>query len=116
MKAFLTLICLFGLFSCKKDNDPQINNTFKVTSAGMGIDCGLILIDFNVQDKNRIENITNNTNGLRYFAFNLDKKFEQVGHILIVTLRKTKNDELYACTTQGPAYPWVTIMTSEIKK
>ena len=61
-------------------------------------------------------NITNTTNGLRYFAFNLDKKFDQVGQILVVTVRKTKTDELYACTTQGPSFPWVTILTAEEKK
>jgi hypothetical protein len=98
------------LSSCKNETEPEINNTFEVSSTGEGIDCGLILIDFKMEDKDRIEKITGEVNDLRYFAFNLDKKFDQVGQTLIVTVRRTREDELLACTTQGPSYPWVTVL------
>lgn len=90
MKIFVILIYLTVLFSCKKENEPEINNTFEVTSAGEGIDCGLILIDFQEKDKSKIEKITGQTEELRYFGFNLDKKFDQIGLVLIVTVRKSK--------------------------
>ena len=115
MKTFIILICLTALLSCKKENEPEISNTFEVTSVGMGIDCGLILIDFHEIDKSRIGKITGHTAGLRYFGFNLDKQFDRVGQILIITVRRTTVNELFPCTTLGPSYPWVTVLTVEEK-
>ena len=97
-------------------NEQEISNIFEVTSAGKGIDCGLIVIDFALADKARIEKLTGGNNGLRFFAFNLDTKFDKVGQILIITARRTRDDELYACTTQGPSYPWVTVLTASEEK
>jgi len=111
MKKLIIFMWLIILFSCKRENEKEINNIFQVTSAGKGIDCGLVLIDFAVTDKARIEKIIGENNGLRFFAFNLDTKFEKVGQIFIISARKTRDDELFACTTQGPSYPWVTILS-----
>lgn len=110
MKSFLTVLIFFGFLSCERGINPKVDDVFEVTVAGEGVDCGLILIDFQEKDKDRIEKITGRTGWLRYFAFNLDEEFNQEGQVLIVTVRKTRDDELYACTTQGPGYPWVTIL------
>ena len=107
---FITLTFLNS--SC---DEHEIDNTekFQVTVAGIGMDCGLILIDFDENDLERIKNITGFDWG-RFYAFNLDKnKFNKVGLKLIVTVRKVKDDELSPCTTMGPGYPWVTITKVE---
>jgi len=100
-------------FSCK-ENSIEPDNTFEVTVAGDGIDCKLILIDFQQKDFDRIYQITGGDLA-RFNAYNLDKKFDQVGVVLVVTVRKTENGEYFACRTQGPAYPWVTILTATVK-
>lgn len=115
MKKLIIFIWLISLFSCKEENQNEISNIFEVTSAGKGIDCGLIVIDFALTDKARIEKLTGGNKGLRFFAFNLDTKYQKIGQILTITARKTRDDELFACTTQGPSYPWVTILTASEK-
>jgi hypothetical protein len=52
---------------------------------------------------------------LGFFAFNHDTKFGKVGQIIIIAARKTRYDELFACTTHGPSYAWVTILTATEK-
>jgi len=107
---FITLLVL--VFSCD-DHEMTNTDTFEVTVAGIGMDCGLVLIDLNESDLDRIKNITG-FDWSRYHAYNLDKnKFNEVGQKLIVTVRKTKDDELFPCTTMGPGYPWVTITKVE---
>lgn len=103
------------IFSCDRNEDEITTDTFDVTTAGIGIDCKLILIDFKESDQERIKKITN-ANGLRYQAYNLDKNnFSNEGLILKVKVRKTFDSELFACTTLGPGYPWVTVLNAEIK-
>jgi hypothetical protein len=107
---FITLIVL--AISCD-DHEMTNTNRFEVTVAGIGMDCGLVLIDFNESDLERIKNITG-FNWSRYHAYNLDKnKFNGVGQKLLVTVSKTKDDELFPCTSMGPAYPWITITKVE---
>ncbi|MGK7390259.1 MAG: BPTI/Kunitz-type proteinase inhibitor domain-containing protein [Candidatus Cyclobacteriaceae bacterium M2_1C_046] len=108
-RVIIILITLSVLaFSCD-DNEFTITDTFEVTVAGFGADCGLVLIDFKENDLESIKNITG-FDWIRYHAYNLDKdKFSEVGQKLIVTVRKTRDNELFPCTTMGPGYPWVTI-------
>jgi len=68
MKKLVILIWLITLFSCKRENEQEISNIFEVTSAGKGIDCGLILINFAVTDKARVEKLIGGNNGLRFFC------------------------------------------------
>lgn len=115
MKRRLILILTVLIFSCVKNEDEITTDTFDVTTAGIGIDCKLILIDFKESDQYRIKKVTN-ANGLRYQSYNLDKNsFSNEGLILKVKVRKTFDSELFACTTLGPGYPWVTVLKAEIK-
>lgn len=52
---FISLIVL--AISCD-DHEIANSDTFEVTVAGIGIDCNLVLIDFNESDVDRIKNIT----------------------------------------------------------
>ena len=113
MRTVILLICAISFFGCDKQAGP--GNSFEVVSAGKGIDCGLVLIDFQQTDIDRLETITGENGELRYFAFGLDPQFEQDGKAFVVTVRKTREDELFACTAQGPQYPWITILTAKEK-
>ncbi len=116
MKRLVLLILTALCVSCDKDEEIIHTDIFEVTTAGMGIDCKLVLIDFNESDLERIEKLTGSS-WLRYHAYNLDKsEFGQEGLTLKVKVRKTFDAELYACTTLGRGYPWVTVLESELKE
>jgi hypothetical protein len=68
------------------------------------------------KDWQRIQELTGSSNWARYFAYNLDQNFMQPGIELIVTVRKTRNNEYHFCTHLGPTYPWVTVIKAEPKK
>jgi hypothetical protein len=51
-----------------------------------------------------------------YSAYNPNENFNQSGIELIVTVRKTRNNEHHACTMLGPGYPMVTVIKAEPKK
>jgi hypothetical protein len=108
----LTVLCI----SCNKDEESIPTGVFEVTTVGIGSDCGLVLIDFNESDLKRLQEITN-TNELRYYAFNLDQiKFGDQGNFLTVKVRRTFDSELFACTTLGIGYPWVTVLEAKLKE
>lgn len=116
MKSLSILILTVLFISCDKNENEVAMDTFDVTAAGIGVDCKLVLIDFNESDQDRIKKITN-ANGLRYQAYNLNKnKFSNGGLNLRVKVRKTFDSELFACTTLGPGYPWVTVLKAEMIK
>jgi hypothetical protein len=107
-------VILFTLVSsCSEDSTPEVNNIFLITVASIGGDCALLLIDFNEEDKSRIEELTQTSNELRFYAFNLSKEYNQPGKNLKIRVRKTADDELYACTHRGVTYPWVTVLSVE---
>ncbi|WP_158859465.1 hypothetical protein [Lunatibacter salilacus] len=117
MKSSIKLILLCLLMSgigCTRDEEPNNSGVFQVTVVGKGIDCGsLLVIDFEQDDQSGIDVITGTSEWLRFYAYNLDMKYNQPGKILKVTARKTKDEELSPCTHLGPTYPWITILNVE---
>ncbi len=108
----LTVLCM----SCDKDEELFVTDNFEVSTAGIGMDCPLILIDFKESDLDRIEKITG-SKWQRYHAFNLDKnRFSEEGQILTVKVRRVFDSELFACTALGPANPWVTVLDAKLKE
>ncbi|WP_373496562.1 hypothetical protein [Aquiflexum sp.] len=108
----LILLCLMMAgIGCTRDEEPNNIGVFEVTVVGKGIDCGsLLVIDFEQDDQSRINAIAGTSEWLRFYAYNLDMKYNQPGKILKVTARKTKDGELRLCRTLGPGYPWITIL------
>lgn len=113
------IFIFYGLMlSCKEDDSlvdrqPEIDNVFQITIARERGDCSLPVIDFDEADKLRVEEITETTSWLRYYAFNLSKDYVQVGRTLKVRVRKTKPEEMFPCTTYGPGYQCVTVLREE---
>lgn len=94
MKSTCFILSLLTLLSCKDNqvkpsNDLQVrpSSDFEVKIAGPGTDCGLTLIDFKNDDLAALELITDRKGWTRRQAFNLDKKFNQIGQVIIVTVR-----------------------------
>lgn len=116
MKRLAIIILTILFVACDKNEEEIATDIFEVTTAGIGIDCKLVLIDFKDSDLGRIEKITNSNWG-RYQAYKLDKNsFGNAGQTLIVKVRKTLDSELFACTTLGPGYPWVTVLEVQLKE
>ena len=116
MKRLFVLIMTVACISCDNNDDETAIDVFIVKTAGVGIDCNLILIDFSERDRVRIKKITN-TDGLRYQALNLDKNnFSNEGLTLKVKVRKTLNSETFPCTAAGFGYPWVTVLEAELRQ
>lgn len=116
MKRPILLIILVLMTSCSKNDEGLSTSIFEVTTAGISIDCRLVLIVFSESDRERINKLTN-TNGLQYEALNLSVvKYGNEGKTLRVKVRKTLDSEYFACTTLGASYPWVTVLEAELKE
>jgi hypothetical protein len=117
----ITILLLTAFFISCNNNKEEINTgIFEVTTVGIGVDCNLILIEFNKSDSARIVKIAQPLSlpcGLVYQAYNLDKNiFSADGQILTVRVRKTFDSELFACTTLEIGYPWVTVLDAKPKE
>ncbi|MFZ6014242.1 MAG: hypothetical protein ACOYXT_28130 [Bacteroidota bacterium] len=114
MRKYIAIIFTLTMISCQ-DQEIDETGTFVVTINGVSFDCKLVIIDFFENDGERIKKTTG-SDGLSYEAHNLDKSiFNKIGQELIVTVRKTHDDELFACTTMGLSYPRVTVINAELK-
>lgn len=115
MKKILIFLLTVTIVSCNKSKDEIAADTFEVTTAGISLDCNLIIIKFKESDQDRIKKITN-FDILSYEAYNLDKNnFSTQGMNLKVRVRKTADSEFFPCTRLGPTLPWVTVLEAEIK-
>jgi len=114
MKRLVFIIVAALLLSCDRNDEAPPSEIFEVTTWGISRDCKLVVIDFQESDRLRIEGLSGST-GIKYEGLNLDvNKFGQSGKKLRVRLRKTFDSESFACTTQYPSFPWVTVLHAEI--
>lgn len=108
----LTLFCcLILLISCEKNENNYLH--FNVTVIGQGLDCGdlfLITVNNNLEE---LYKITGQEGWQTCYAYDLAEKYKVNGKTLLVKLRATRDDEYFACTDMGPAYPWVTVVEAE---
>ncbi len=108
---FLYGIIIFAAFGCEKE---EINSTeFHVVVKGQGMDCGdLFVIEFS-DHLDKLHQLTGQEGWQMCYAYALEEKFKVKGKELLVKIRKTANDELYACTCMGSGFPWVTIVSAK---
>lgn len=107
------LPALLLLSGCEKDPASRALNEFEVVIAGRGMDCRLPLIDFKEEDLARLGKITGSADGNRYYAYDLNESFDDIGQTITINVRKTKSSEFSPCTAFGPAYPWVTVLETK---
>ena len=108
----LTIFCSLILsLGCDKEENNNIQ--FNVTVIGQGLDCGdlfLITVNNNLEE---LYKITGQEGWQTCYAYDLAEKYKVNGKTLLVKLRATRDDEYFACTDMGPAYPWVTVVEAE---
>lgn len=111
MKKLVYLLLAMLCIACgSKEEETPVMDVFEVTTAGIGMDCGLVLIDFKEGDSDRIKRLTGSS-WTRYYAYRLDRDiFREEGLLLTVEVRRTADAELSPCMALGPAYPWVTVL------
>jgi len=117
MKKLFILIIAAITISCDNHQEDMPSDIFEVTTAGIGYDCHLMLIEFKESDSARITQLIQPislVNGLVFHAFNLDRnEFSTTGQNLRVRVRKPLDAELTPCTTMGPGYHWVTVLDAK---
>jgi len=107
MKTVFRIIFGFLVFiSCKNDDD---NSTifFDAIVLGKGIDCGnsyLLKFSQNVEDLSTLDNT--------YYELNLPIEFKIEGKEISVEVRKLQENEFFACTTLGPGYNAIFIISA----
>lgn len=103
----MTLILLTG---CEQENNSDNVNAFpfKATVIDKGMDCGeTFLISLkSIEGNSKIEDGT-------YYADSLDSDLKIPGLKIYLNCREPNEDELYPCTTMGPAYPHVIVTESK---
>lgn len=86
--------------SCSKDGeDIQFCNA---TVRNKSLDCGTFLLEFDKEP-----NIFAESYGTIFYEMNLPDEFKIPEKKIVVEIRKLNDDELFACTTQGPSYGMV---------
>ena len=99
----------FLLISCNNDDDNI--ELFDAVVIGKGLDCGdSFLIKFN-------ENITGlpNTIDNTFYTINLPNEFKEEGKEIKIDFREPINNEFLLCTTLGPGYNAIYIITAKSK-
>jgi len=94
------------LISCNKDDDD--NYSFNAVVIGKGLDCGnsfLIKFDENVTG---LPTTIDNT----FYEINLPNEFKVEGEKIKVKLREPQENEFFPCTTLGPGYNLIYIIST----
>jgi hypothetical protein len=110
LKIILLIMSIMFLFSCEKDITPVQDDYFKVMVLGKGIDCGdVYLVEF-VEELEKVELITESHRTI-YYGDDLPDEFKQDRIVLQIKFRQPTPEELYPCTTLGPGYPHIRIIS-----
>ncbi|MFK5958691.1 MAG: hypothetical protein QM495_07440 [Lutibacter sp.] len=97
----------FLLISCNNDDDN--NELFNAVVIGKGLDCGdSFLIKFN-ENITRLPNTIDNT----FYEINLPNEFKEEGKEIKVDFREPKDNEFLLCTTLGPGYNVIYIISAK---
>jgi hypothetical protein len=101
---------LLALFSGCEKSSSETDFQFNATVVGKGMDCGdSYLIDIiNVSGNGEI------SDG-RYYADNLSPDYKVAELEIDLNCRLPSDDEIYACTTMGPAYPHIIVLEVQTK-
>lgn len=106
----LSILAYSLLAGCEKDKDEdQISSDFKfkATVLSMGLDCG---DTFTISLEN-LDSDSDFEDGI-YYADNLPAEYKEEGVLIYLNCREPNEEEVYACTTLGPAYPHIVVTNS----
>jgi hypothetical protein len=115
MKQFILSVLLMTLLACQRDTSSHIQPSFEATVQGIGKDCYLPLLDFGDRT-NEVAQAVGTPSAYRlYYAVNLPATYWKTGLSLTTTIRQPTRQEQVACTTMGPGYPVVVVVSAEGK-
>ena len=97
LKIILLIMSIMFLFSCEKDITPVQD------------DGDVYLVEF-VEELEKVELITE-SRGTIYYGDDLPDEFKQDRIVLQIKFRQPTPEELYPCTTLGPGYPHIRIIS-----
>lgn len=108
----LILALVIFLPACQEDVDQTLTPEYDIEVVGQGADCGDLLVARILTNQDQFYREVNISAFDRAYLINLDEKYKISGLLMKVTLQQaTLPDTLVACTTFGPAYPQVKIIT-----
>jgi len=111
--AISILITLFITTSCEKENDINTSEEFQyeatVINKGMDCDETFVISLKKIDDNSEFEDGT-------YYADQLGSDFKVPGLKIYLNCREPNENEIYACTHMGPAYPHVIVTDCKIKE
>jgi hypothetical protein len=111
MKTFIVLIFLVCVISsCQKE---EFDYPFEAKVLGENRDCHIYAIKF-YDDLEIVESILGYSDSV-YIAYNLPKELQVNNLEILLDFRKTRNNELGACTCLGISYHWLTVINAKKK-
>ena len=109
MKKVVLVFSLLTLISCNKEDDVIYEVLPNARVVSVGIDCGdSYLIQF-IDDFTELPQTINNT----YYEINLPDEYKIDGIEIYVDYRMLEPDEALICTTLGPAYTVLYIISAQ---
>jgi len=114
MKPLLFIIIIIlgiTLVSCENKNTSQ-EYPYEAEVLGKNMDCGIYAIKF-TNNLDQIQKIADTDSpSAIYIAKNLPAELQVEGLIIELNVRKIQGTELGVCTTMGPGYPWIYILSA----
>ena len=109
MKYIFTWIILSLLvFSCSDKEETEASHNAEII--GEGMDCGdYYLIKF----EEDVADLPNNSFDNTFYEIGLPEEFKTPGKKVQVEFREPTPEERMICTTQGPSYPQIVIVSVE---
>lgn len=106
----LGFILILFICDCKKDNNSSSDFPYNAIVLGLNSDCSKyeIKITNGLEKVKTIVGVTSNDSV--YIAANLPDSLKVTGLNIQLDLRKPNNEELSACKTFGPIYPWIYVI------
>lgn len=112
--SLLFVVILLLIVACTGNQADPVTSTFDVVVQGIGGDCKLPLLDFGSRTAEVGTLIGITSANKLYYAVNLDSAYSKAGTNLQVKIRKTSANEERACTTMGPSYPSIAVISATI--
>jgi hypothetical protein len=115
VKQFILSILLITLLACQRDTNSSVQPTFEATVQGIGGDCTLPRLDFGDRTNEVAQTVGTSSAYRLYYALNLPATYWKPGLSLTTTIRQPTTQEQVFCTTMGPGYPVVVVVSAEGK-
>jgi hypothetical protein len=118
MKPFILIfiVTISLTFSSCEKNSTENEFPFEAEVLGRNNDCGLYTIRFTKDNQKANEIAGTLFTEYNFIAKNLPADLQVDGLSIILNIRRIKYSEMTACTTMGPSYPWIYVLSAKKKE